>query len=93
MKQAFGGMGGMPGGMGGMGIDDLLRQFMGGGGRPQASPFGGQPRPAQPQTAKGADITAPLDIDIERALEGGKVQFTHNRLAVSYTHLTLPTKA
>ena len=80
MKQAFGGMGGMPGGMGGMGIDDLLRQFMGGGGRPQASPFGGQPRPAQPQTAKGADIAAPLDIDIERALEGGKVQFTHNRL-------------
>jgi len=80
MKQAFGGMGGMPGGMGGMGIDDLLRQFMGGGGRPQASPFAGQSRPAQPQSSKGADITAPLDIDIERALEGGKVQFTHNRL-------------
>ncbi len=80
MKQAFGGMGGMPGGMGGMGIDDLLRQFMGGGGRPQASPFAGQPRQTQPQTAKGADIAAPLDIDIERALEGGKVQFTHNRL-------------
>ena len=80
MKQAFGGMGGMPGGMGGMGIDDLLRQFMGGRGRPQASPFAGQPRQTQSQTAKGADIAAPLDIDIERALEGGKVQFTHNRL-------------
>jgi DnaJ-class molecular chaperone len=80
MKQAFGGMGGMPGGMGGMGIDDLLRQFMGGGGRPQASSFGGQSRVTPPQAVKGADISAPLDIDIERALEGGKVQFTHNRL-------------
>ncbi len=81
MKQAFGGMGGMPGGTGGMGIDDLLRQFMGGGGRPQAaSPFAGQSRAAPAQTAKGANISAPLDIDIERALEGGKVQFTHNRL-------------
>jgi len=80
MKQAFGGMGGMPGGMGGVGIDDLLRQFMGGGGRPQASPFAGQPRSAPSQSAKGADISAPLDIEIERALDGGKVQFTHNRL-------------
>jgi len=80
MKQAFGGMGGMPDGMGGMGIDDLLRQFMGGGGRPQASPFAGQSRPTSPQANKGADISAPLDIEIERALAGGKVQFTHNRL-------------
>ena len=80
MKQAFGGMGGMPDGMGGMGVDDLLRQFMGGGGRPQASPFAGQSRAAPAQAAQGADISAPLDIDIERALEGGKVQFTHNRL-------------
>tara|TARA_B100000700_G_scaffold236368_1_gene262202 strand:+ start:1581 stop:2498 length:918 start_codon:yes stop_codon:yes gene_type:complete len=79
MKQAFGGMGGMPGGMGGAGIEDLLRQFMGGG-RQQSSPFQSRPRQPQPQTAKGADISAPLDIEIEQALEGGKIQFTHNRL-------------
>ena len=80
MKQVFGGMGGMPSGMGGMGIDDLLRQVMGGATRPQPSPFAGKQRTAPPQGIKGADISAPLDIDIERALEGGKVQFTHNRL-------------
>ena len=79
MKQAFGGMGGMPGGMGGAGLEDMLRQFMGGG-RSQSSPFAGQSRPQTAQSAKGADISAPLDIEIERALEGGKVQFTHNRL-------------
>jgi len=85
MKQVFGGMGGMPGGMGGMGIDDLLRQFVGGAARPQPSPPDGRTNPNRysktaPQAAKGADISAPLDIEIERALEGGKVQFTHNRL-------------
>ena len=80
MKQVFGGMGGMPGGAGGMGLDDLLRQVMGGATRPQPSPFAGKQRTAPPQGIKGADISAPLDIDIERALEGGKVQFTHNRL-------------
>ena len=79
MKQAFGGMGGIPGGMGASGLDDLLRQFMGGG-RPQQSPFQTRTRPAQPDSVKGADITAPLDIDIEQAMEGGKIQFTHNRL-------------
>ena len=79
MKQVFGGMGGMPGGMGGTGIDDLIQQFMSGAARRQPSPFAGQPRTA-PQGTKGADISAPLDIEIERALEGGKVQFTHNRL-------------
>ena len=72
MKQAFGGMGGA-------GIDDILRQFMGGG-RQQASPFSGRQRAAPTQSVKGADISSPLDIEIERALEGGKVQFTHNRL-------------
>ena len=79
MKQAFGGMGGMPGGMGGAGLEDMLRQFMGGS-RPQSSPFGGQSRSRPAESAKGADISAPLDIEFERALEGGKVQFTHNRL-------------
>ncbi len=79
MKQAFGGMGGIPGGMGGASLDDLLRQFMSGG-RPQQSPFQRRSRPAQPEPLKGADITAPLDIDIEQAMEGGKIQFTHNRL-------------
>ena len=79
MKQAFGGMGGMPGGMGGSGLDDLLRQFMGGG-RSQQSPFQSRSRPPPSEPVKGADITAPLDIDIEQAMEGGKVQFTHNRL-------------
>ena len=79
MKQVFGGMGGMPGGMGGTGIDDLIQQFMSGAARRQPSPFAGHPR-AAPQGTKGADISAPLDIEIERALEGGKVQFTHNRL-------------
>ena len=80
MKQVFGGRGGMPGGMGGMGIDDLIHQFVSGASRRQPSPFAGQPRSTTPPTAKGADISAPLDIEIERALEGGKVQFTHNRL-------------
>ena len=80
MNQVCGGMGGMPGDIGGMGIDDLFRQFMGGASRPQPSPFAGRPRAAPPQAATGADISAPLDIDIERAMEGGKVQFTHNRL-------------
>tara|TARA_B100001029_G_scaffold171266_1_gene167921 strand:- start:2361 stop:3278 length:918 start_codon:yes stop_codon:yes gene_type:complete len=79
MKQAFGGMGGMPGGMGGSGLDELLRQFMGGA-RSQQSPFQNRPRASQAEPAKGADISSPLDIDIEQAMEGGKVQFTHNRL-------------
>jgi|TARA_B100000530_G_scaffold1184_1_gene1025 DnaJ-class molecular chaperone len=79
MKQVFGGMGGMPGGMGGNGLDDLLRQFMGGG-RPQSSPFQNRPRPSQSEPVKGADISSPLDIDIEQAMAGGKIQFTHNRL-------------
>ena len=79
MKQAFGGMGGMPGGMGGSGLDDLLRQFMGGG-RSQQSPFQSRSRPPPSESVKGADISAPLDIDIEQAMEGGKIQFTHNRL-------------
>ncbi|CAI8291429.1 MAG: Chaperone protein DnaJ [Marine Group II euryarchaeote MED-G33] len=80
MKQAFGGMGGMPGGAGGIGIEDLLRQAMGGGGRRQSSPFSRQSRAPQPEVTKGADISSPLDIDIEQALEGGQIQFTHNRL-------------
>ncbi len=79
MKQAFGGMGGMPGGMGGVGIEDILRQFMGGG-RQQTSQFQSSPRRTQTQAIRGTDISAPLDIDIEQALDGGKIQFTHNRL-------------
>ena len=70
MKQAFGGMGGMPGGMGGSGLDDLLRQFMGGG-RSQPSPFQNRSRPRPSESVKGADITAPLDIDIEQATRLG----------------------
>ncbi len=77
MKQAFGGMGGMPGGIG---IEDMLRQFMGGSSRPNQSPFAGQNRGRPPQMSKGADISAPLDIDIEQAMSGGKVQFVHTRL-------------
>ena len=79
MKQVFGGMGGMPGGMGGNGLDDLLRQFMGGG-RPQSSSFQNRPCLSQSEPVKGADISSPLDIDIEQAMAGGKIQFTHNRL-------------
>ncbi|MDP6905972.1 MAG: DnaJ C-terminal domain-containing protein [Candidatus Thalassarchaeaceae archaeon] len=82
MKQAFGGMGGMPGGMGGMDLGDMLRQFMGADSRHSSSPFGQQSRRSQvqPETPKGADMTVPLDIDFEKAMEGGKVQFTVNRL-------------
>ena len=84
MKQAFGGFGEMPGGMGGMGgmdLGDMLRQFMGADPRHSSSPFG-QTRtaPTRPHSAKGADMNAPLDIDIEQAMAGGKVQFTVNRL-------------
>ena len=79
MKQAFGGMGGMPGGMGGSGLDDLLRQFMGRGAFTTISiPKSVLSTPSE--SVKGADISAPLDIDIEQAMEGGKIQFTHNRL-------------
>lgn len=72
MRSAFGGM---PGGTGGMpGMEDILRQFMGGGG-----PAPRQPRPA-PTPATGADMQSPLDISFEQAQAGGKVQFMHNRL-------------
>ncbi len=83
MKEAFGGIGGMPGGMGGMDLGDMLRQFMGADSRHSASPFSQHSRraPSSPtEPTKGTDLNAPLDIDFERAMEGGKVQFTINRL-------------
>ncbi len=83
MKQAFGGFGGMPSGMGGMDLGDMLRQFMGADSRHSSSPFSQHSRqaPSSPvEPSKGTDLTAPLDIDFERAMKGGKVQFTINRL-------------
>jgi len=71
MQQTFGGM------PQGVGIDELLRQFMGGGARQQPQRTRPEPEPA----ARGADMSVPLDIDFEQAMAGGKVQFTHNRLA------------
>ena len=75
MKQAFGGMPGGGGGMGGMpgGMEDIFRQFVGGASQPR------QPRP-RTQSVKGADMQVPLDISIEDAMGGGKIQFMHNRL-------------
>lgn len=83
MQEAFGGFGGMPGGMGGMDLGDMLRQFMGADSRHSTSPFSQrsrQPSTAPAEPSKGTDLSAPLDIDFERAMNGGKVQFTINRL-------------
>ena len=86
----FGGSGGFRGGGfgGGQGFDfsDILNQFMGGMGgaetqfqrqsRQQARQS--QPPPVQ----KGPDIEAGIDISLEQALSGTKIEFGHRRLRI-----------
>lgn len=86
----FGGSGGFRGGGfgGGQGFDfsDILNQFMGGmgGAEPQfqrqSRQQARQSRP--PPTQKGPDIEAGIDISLEQALSGTKIEFGHRRLRI-----------
>ena len=86
----FGGSGGFRGGGfgGGQGFDfsDILNQFMGGmgGAEPQFQRQSRQQsRQSQPPPAqKGPDIEAGIDISLEQALSGTKIEFGHRRLRI-----------
>ena len=86
----FGGSGGFRGGGfgGGQGFDfsDILNQFMGGmgGAEPQFPRQSRQQvRQSQPPPAqKGPDIEAGIDISLEQALSGTKIEFGHRRLRI-----------
>lgn len=86
----FGGSGGFRGGGfgGGQGFDfsDILNQFMGGmgGTEPQFQRQSRQQaRQSQPPPAqKGPDIEAGIDISLEQALSGTKIEFGHRRLRI-----------
>ena len=64
-------------------FDDLFGEFMGGGRR-----SGGRRAPN-----RGADLRYNLDISLEDAFAGKQARVKVPSVAVSYTHLTLPTKA
>ena len=86
----FGGSGGFRGGGfgGGQGFDfsDILNQFMGGmgGAEPQIQRQSRQQaRQSQPPPVqKGPDIEAGIDISLEQALSGTKIEFGHRRLRI-----------
>ena len=86
----FGGSGGFRGGGfgGGQGFDfsDILNQFMGGmgGTEPQFQRQSRQQaRQSQPPPVqKGPDIEAGIDISLEQALSGTKIEFGHRRLRI-----------
>lgn len=86
----FGGSGGFRGGGfgGGQGFDfsDILNQFMDGmgGAEPQFQRQSRQQsRQSQPPPAqKGPDIEAGIDISLEQALSGTKIEFGHRRLRI-----------
>lgn len=88
MANMFGGRGG--GFRGGNGLEDMLGQMFGGGGRSgQFSGMGGNPfagqgqsrqRPRQAQRPKGADINVNLEISITEAENGGTFSFTFKHL-------------
>ena len=86
----FGGSGGFRGGGfgGGQGFDfsDILNQFMGGmgGAEPQFQRQSRkQARQSQPPPVqKGPDIEAGIDISLEQALSGTKIEFGHRRLRI-----------
>ena len=90
----FSGFGGGGGGFrsggfsGGQGIDfsDILNQFMGGmGGAEQQfqQQSRQQRRPPQPSPVRrGPDIEAGVDITLEQALSGTKIEFGHRRLRI-----------
>ena len=86
----FGGSGGFRGGGfgGGQGFDfsDILNQFMGGMGGAEAQfqrQSKQQSRQSQPPLVqKGPDIEAGIDISLEQALSGTKIEFGHRRLRI-----------
>ena len=90
----FSGFGGGAGGFrsggfsGGQGIDfsDILNQFMGGMGGVEQQ-FQQQNRqqrrpPQPPPVRRGPDIEAGVDITLEQALSGTKIEFGHRRLRI-----------
>ena len=91
MANMFGGMGGSGfAGRGGSGLEDMLGQMFGGGGRRgQFSEMGTNPfgRPGRTQDKssrnrrpKGADINVSIDITMAEAEQGGSFSFTFKRL-------------
>ena len=86
----FGGSRGFRGGGfgGGQGFDfsDILNQFMGGMGGAEAQfqrQSKQQSRQSQPPLVqKGPDIEAGIDISLEQALSGTKIEFGHRRLRI-----------
>lgn len=86
----FGGSGGFRGGGfgGGQGFDfsDILNQFMGGmGGAEQQFQRQSRQQARQsqpPPVQKGPDIEAGIDISLEQALSGTKIEFGHRRLRI-----------
>ena len=90
----FSGFGGGGGGFrsggfsGGQGIDfsDILNQFMGGmgGAEQQFQQQSRQQRrpPQPPPVRRGPDIEAGVDITLEQALSGTKIEFGHRRLRI-----------
>lgn len=90
----FSGFGGAGGGFrsggfsGGQGFDfsDILNQFMGGTGGTEQQ-FQQQNRqqrrpPQSPPLRRGPDIEAGIDITLEQALSGTKIEFGHRRLRI-----------
>ena len=72
----------------GQGFDfsDILNHFMGGRGGAEAQ-FQQQPRqqtrpPQPPPVQRGPDIEAGIDITLEQALNGTKIEFGHRRLRI-----------
>lgn len=81
--------GGFGSGQSGFDFSDILNQFMGGmGGEPQFQQGRGQGRSQarQPQQAppvqRGPDIDAGIDINLQQALSGTKIEFGHRRLRI-----------
>tara|TARA_B100000029_G_scaffold1049_1_gene1213 strand:+ start:2160 stop:3182 length:1023 start_codon:yes stop_codon:yes gene_type:complete len=84
---ASGGFGGGFGStQGGFDFSDILNQFMGGT-DPQFQHGRGQGRaqtrqPPQPPPQRGPDIEAGIDINLQQALSGTKIEFGHRRLRI-----------
>ena len=70
----------------GFDFSDILNQFRGGkgGGEPQFQQQSRQqPRPQQaPPSQRGPDIEAGIDINLQQALSGTKIEFGHLRLRI-----------
>lgn len=70
----------------GFDFSDILNQFMGGkgGGEPQFQQQSRQQRRPQqaPPSQRGPDIEAGIDINLQQALSGTKIEFGHRRLRI-----------